>query len=531
MAHYSLNKVRFSVAVTVLIAALPVIAQENKPQTGGNVVAVITGDPVVTNPDVTSLLGDQFVGCLIYDGLVNNKLDGTSEPALATSWTISPDGLTYSFKLRNAEWQDGKPFTSEDVKYTLTQVSAKYSPVFSAGGKLIKSIDAVGDHQVDIHLSAPYGAFLHSLACSTGGAILPAHVYRDKGDVMTNPATTTAPIGTGPFRLVEWQRGNFLRFAKNARYWDAGKPYLDGVVAQIIPQSSSRVQALRSGEVDFLSASLIAYSDLPIIEKSPQLKLSPSNLPPSQDMIFMNNQNKYLANKDVRKALMVATDREYLVRTIFGGRSLVGRGPFTSRIAWAFNKDIDYMKMYPFSVADANARLDKAGLAKQADGSRFSLNLAYDSGDGDSTRLVQAIQGMWKEVGVKVVLQPLDRPTISKRVFNERQFDLVYWTYGSYGDPAVGLARIYSSSTIGTTFGNPSGYSNPKVDEYFVKGAGAVDVNARAAEYKKAAAILAEDLPVLVTTSKLPFDASTKKLKGVWGSEGYGKWGDAWLSK
>lgn len=526
---------RGNVAALLLVASsalLPAIAEDaSHPVLGGMAIMTLTGDPITTNPDVSSLVGDQISGCMVYEGLIFARADGSAEPALATSWTISSDNKVYSFKMRPARWHDGKPVVADDVRFSLQEVSAKLSPVFAGPGKYIKSIENKGDDEVIIELREPYGPFLNALSCSGGGAILPSHLFRGKGDVLSNPASTTKPVGSGPFKLVEWQRGNFLRFVKNPDYWDQGRPYLDEVIAKIVPNPSSRVQALRAGELDYVYSSFIANSDRPAIEKDRKLKLANTNSAPSQDMIFLNEQNAILANKDVRKALLVATDREYLVKNISGGRSTEGKGPFTSKFAWAFNEKADYSQTFRFDESDANRRLDEAGYPRKSNGERFELRLAYDSNDGDSTRLVQAIQGMWRKIGVTVILEGYDRPTISKRVFADRQFDCVYWTYGSFGDPAAGLTRIYSSSTIGTPFGNPSGYSNPKVDALFSQAARLSGLNERGALYKQAAALIAEDVPVLVLASNNNLDASVKQFEGLWGYIGYGQWSRAWMNK
>lgn len=513
-------------------ALLPVAAQDPpRPSSGGTVIMTLTGDPITTNPNVSSLVGDQISGCMVYEGLIFARADGTAEPALASSWTISPDNTVYTFKLRPTKWQDGKPVVAEDVQFSLEEVSAKLSPVFAGPGKYIRSIESKGENEVIIELREPYGPFLSALSCAGGAAILPSHLFREKGDIRSNPASTIKPVGSGPFKLVEWQRGSFLRFIKNPDYWDQGRPYLDEVIAKIVPNPSSRVQALRAGEVDYIYASFIANSDRPVIEKDRKLKLANTNSPPSQDMIFLNEQNAILANKEVRKALLVATDREYIIKNISGGRSIEGKGPFTSKFAWAFNEKVDYSQTYRFDESDANKRLDLAGYPRKSNGERFELRLAYDSNDGDSTRLVQAIQGMWRKVGVAVNLEGYDRPSISKKVFADRQFDCVYWTYGSFGDPAAGLTRIYSSSTIGNPFGNPSGYSNPKVDELFSQAARLSDLNERGELYKQAAALIAEDVPVLVLASNNSLDASAKGFVGLWGYVGYGQWAKAWIDK
>lgn len=514
-----------------LCSISPSAAQTANPVSGGTAIIVLAGDPITVNPNLSSLIGDQIAGCMIYEGLVFNKADGAAAPALAESWEISPDNTTYLFKLRSAKWQDGKAVTSNDVRFTLSEVSSKLSPIFTGAGKYIRDIEVKSDREIAIHLREPYAPFLRALSCANGGAILPAHVFEGKGDVASNPASSTESIGSGPFKLVEWKRGNYLRFRKNDLYWEPGRPYLGEIVAKIIPNPTARVQALRAGEVDYVNATLVPSSDRRSVEADRKLQLFSTNYPPSQDMVFTNLRNKHLANPEIRKGLMNAIDRDYLVRNVFGGRSIVADGPFTQKLAWSFNPDARFSTLYPYSEEKANERLEKAGFPKGPNGDRFELNLLYDSGDGDAARLTQALQAMLKKVGVKINLQGLDRPTISKRAFADKEFDLLYWTYGSFGDPASGLTRIYSSKTIDTPFGNPGGYSNADVDEAFTKAASITDLNQRGQEYKRATARIANDLPVLVLTSNNNLDASTRKFHGLWDYIGYGQWSQAWLEK
>src|SRR5579883_1246228 len=116
------------------------------PKKGGTVVAALGADPAVLNPDVSVGVPDIFVGCMLYDALVRFEKGFKIVPSLAKSWEIAPDGLTYTFHLENANWQDGKPFTSADVKYTLLEVSSKYGAKFAAAGKAIASIDDSDPH-------------------------------------------------------------------------------------------------------------------------------------------------------------------------------------------------------------------------------------------------------------------------------------------------------------------------------------------------------------------------------------------------
>ena len=158
---------------------------------------------------------------MLYDGLVRFAEGFRIVPSLAKSWEIAPDGLTYTFHLVAASWSDGKPVTSEDVKFTLLEVSSKYGSKFVAPGKAIKAIETPDPLTVVIHLSKPFGPFLFSLACEQNAAILPAHVFRGS-DVLKNPASQTTPVGQGPFQLPEWVRGDHLDAGPQPQLLDEG---------------------------------------------------------------------------------------------------------------------------------------------------------------------------------------------------------------------------------------------------------------------------------------------------------------------
>jgi peptide/nickel transport system substrate-binding protein len=244
--------------------------------------------------------------------------NGDPQPLLAKSYTVSPDGKTYSFDLVKTNWEDGVPMTSDDVKYSLLEVSSKYSSVFAGAGRVIDTIDTPAPDKVIIHLKQPYGPFLISLACQQGGSVLPKHIYEGTNP-LTNKATTEKPVGLGPFLLKERKRGDHLTLVKNPNYWEPGKPYLDEVIAKIIPQAGSRTQALIAGEVDFITNYFLPASDYNVVKSNPKLLLAKSSTPPSVDFMFLNVNRKPLDNKKVRQALFIAMDRDYIAKTAYLG--------------------------------------------------------------------------------------------------------------------------------------------------------------------------------------------------------------------
>src|SRR5262245_22998534 len=184
-------------AAGFLIATLLTGAVEAQtPKSGGTAIMVLGTDPLSLSPSTTNSVPDVAVGCLIYDALVRFKEGFEIVPGLAKSWTISPDGRTYGFELQPANWHDGKPVTSEDVKFTLEEVSSKYGPRFNTAGKFIEQIETPSPSQVVIKLKQPFGPFLFSLACEQNAAILPAHILRG-ADILKHEAILTKPVGNG----------------------------------------------------------------------------------------------------------------------------------------------------------------------------------------------------------------------------------------------------------------------------------------------------------------------------------------------
>ena len=503
----------------------PALAQT--PKRGGTLVLAIGADPGTLSRNVGSNNADGNVACVLYQGLTRMDSKWNAQPLLAKTWSVSPDGKTYTFELNKAQWQDGKPLTSEDFQYTLLEVSAKYSSVFSGAGKVIDSIDTPAPDKLVIHLKEPYGPFLISLACQQGGAVLPKHVYQGTNP-LTNKATLTDPVALGPFLLKEWKHGDYLRLTKNPNYWEPGKPYLDEVIVKVIPQPGSRTQALQAGEVDFIPSYYFALNDYATIKGNPKLMLRPAALTPTVDFIFLNVGRKPVDDRRVRQALFMATDRDYLLHTVYLDLGTVGTMPFTNRLPWADDDSIDYRKLYPFDVAKANALLDEAGLKRGADGIRFKATFLVSSDEATGPSLSQALKSMWRAVGVDLSTESVDRTAATKRVYTDRDYDVTVNAYASFADPALGMARAWVTSSLGKAFGNGSGYSNPEVDQLFDLGEHGTTPAERGVHYRKVQAILARDLPVYTIHEWQTFDGMAKDIHGIEEEQSLNTWRDAW---
>ena len=509
-------------------AAQPAAAQE--PQRGGEVVFSLGSDLGSLNPALSTNIPDVMIGCALYEGLVEVSSNFEIRPLLARAWTISPDGLTYSFELQKANWSDGKPFTSADVAYSLLEVNAKLSPLFRVAGSMIAGIDTPAPDKVTIRLKQPFGPFLISLACIQGSAIMPEHVFKGT-DVRANPANSDAPVGTGPFKLVKWQRGSSIELVRNADYWKPGRPYLDRLVGRIIPQASSRLQALQAGEIDFIQGWTLAPSDQAAVRANPKLKLETSGYASGTVFVAFNNAKPPLAEPRVRRALAMATDRPYILKTAWFGDGVVSVGPFNASIGWARNSDIDFGKQYPVDVATANKLLDEAGFPRNAQGTRFKLRVIYPSDAPDRAQVALALKSMWSKVGVEVQPESPERAVYANQVYVVGDYDVALEFLNTFGDPAIGITRIYAGEAIGRPYGNAARYSNDTVNRLFKEAQDATGPEARGKLYRDAQAILAGELPVLPIREARMQDAATVRLHGLWDVLGPADWTNAWLSK
>lgn len=505
-------------------------ARADSPKRGGTAVMVLGSEPQALSPDTTNSVPDVAVGCLIYDGLVRFKPGFEIVPGLAKSWDISADGLTYKFELEPAKWHDGQPVTSADVKFTLEEISSKYGPRFNAAGKFIERIETPTPQSVTIKLKKPFAPFLFSLACEQNAAVMPAHILRGS-DIRNHQAVLTQPVGNGPFKVREWVRGSHITLVRNPDYWRKDEPYLDRVVVQIMPDASSRLLSLRADEIDYIVPDYMPLSAVRMLREDPQFQVHEVSYPGS-DLIILNTKNPALSKPETRQALLLAVDRKFIHDKVFFGLGSIAHSSFDTRL-WAYNEAVDYERMYPYDPARARALLDAAGLKPGADGIRLTVRVLFESGRPEWLPAAQALQRFWEAVGVKVVLEAAERAVVLKRVYSDYDFDATLQTYTTLGDPALGIARTYTTESIakGTLFNNASRYSNPEVDRLFSEGRDAPLQADRKRAYDRVQEILARDLPVLNLHQQPQFAVAGPRLRGLWQAANQQWWGSVWTSQ
>lgn len=489
-------KTLFGAAATaaLILGISTAAAQEIKK--GGTLNLVVQPEPPTVNLGANSLGPTSFVGSKIYEGLITLSPELEPIPRLAESWTISPDGKTYTFNLRkNVKWHDGKPFVADDVVFTFT----KYLPATKARNKMVmeqvETITAPDPHTVVFQLKEPYPAFMFIFEVS-GGLILPKHVYEGETEYRSTPVNNTI-VGTGPFKLKEWRKGSYIQLVKNPDYWEAGKPYLDNIYFHVIPDANGRSIAFESGKIDAIRAGDVENFELNRLAALPNTTLTEKGWEFLDPVVYfhMNLRNKPMDDKRFRQALAYAMDRDFVVKNIFGGFGKQVDGPFANSYAF---KDASVETKYAYDPEKAKKMLDEMGLKENAQGVRLELRMLPLPYGETWQRFAEYVREQLNAVGIKANIVATDVAGWAQRM-NSGDFDLAFNFVYQLGDPAIGINLTYLSTTQlnAGTAANVGGYVNPEMDKLLSEAQHTLDRTARAKQYSQVQKILSDEVPIL----------------------------------
>jgi peptide/nickel transport system substrate-binding protein len=479
------------------LAGLPGAALAQK--RGGTMIIALEGEPTALTAHLSTDVSAIIVANNLFSSLIGFDFDFNPTPDLAERWETSADGLTYTFHLTpKARWHDGRPVTSDDVVYSFTEIIAKTHPRAGSWWPLVAGMAADGPHRVSITLKAPYAPFLTLIgnASGSGTLIMSKHVYQG-GDPKTH-AANRRPIGSGPFKFVRWEPGSFIELARHGDYHQPGKPRLDRLVFQIIPDAAARLIALEKGDVDFLHAYIVPYDAVAKLRADKRFDVIEKGLEgvATNEFLLLNLRQEALKHREVRQALAFAIDREAIREKALFGLGKVARSHVNSGLRWIFTDRFDaYAKR---DLARAAALLDQAGFARKPDGKRFALRITWDSGKDAEQRAAQIIRSNLAEVGIDVTLQPFDRATYIDRAHRQWDFDMALQNFTTGPDPTIAVTPRYHTSQIKKLpFVNGMGYSNPALDAVFDAEFTELDRTRRAAMWGRAQEMLMADLPAI----------------------------------
>ena len=428
------------------------------PQRGGTVTAVYSVETHTLFSPAGGGGNALFTATKVLERLIRLEHNGTFTPELATAWSISNDGRTYTFELRqNVRWHDGEPFSAEDVEFTAIAMWQQLgaNPMLQR----ITGARSSGPYRVAVSFDDPTPEFavLASLAGS-GGLVLPKHLY--EGTDLTQNSYNNKPVGTGPFRFKEWVRGSHVEFVKNGDYWDAPLPYLDKLIIRYIQDRGARAAAMEAGEVQVGVSTPLSRQDINRLEATPRFVVSRQGALAEFMNLEMNLSNPILANLQVRQAIAHSIDRNFVANVLMRGLGTAASGPIAP---WHPFFNMDVQQDYAVDLEKARALLDAAGYPQKR-GGRFTLRVVATPWYEENAQMAALVRQQLRRIGVETQIATPDRSAAIRQIYVGRDFDIAVSNNVSYVDPVLRTTLLYTSENIGRTFGNASGYSNPEVD-------------------------------------------------------------------
>ena len=474
------------------------------PDTGGTYVEGVAGAPQYINPLLCQLHDEDHDLCsLTFAGLTRFDENGEVVPDIATTWSISDDGITYTFKLRqDVKWDDGAPLTADDVLFTARLMQDPGFPGRGDIGALWQSIkvNKVDNYTVQFRLGQPLAPFLDFTAIG----LLPQHVLSGTNAADLNKLPfNLQPVGNGPWKVVEvntnGNRVSSIALEPSAFYFGP-KPNLSRVIFRYYPSVQAAFEAYKTGDVDGFGN--LSLADAKRAEARDDLTIYTANKFRYTSVFFNLRKDSgaiALSDKAVRQALMLALDREKIVQDVLGGQATVADTPFIPG-TWAYH---DGVKRYPFDPQRATEVLRNAGYALatvapsnvsvwQKDGEPIAFTLLTQ--DDPTRRLVaEAIAKQWRDLGVQVSVQPVRN--LVRDFLTSRQFQVALVESLVDGDPDP--YPQWHRSQIVAPGQNYTGFENKDVSDWLEAARVTSDRTQRFELYRKFQDVFAEELPAL----------------------------------
>jgi peptide/nickel transport system substrate-binding protein len=469
---------------------------QGAPKRGGTLRAAFSADPAGFDPQRGPSGMSHVVIEQVYSTLMALDPDAKPYPELADSYSISDDGLQYTFILRDGVlFHNGDSLTAEDVKFSFDRLRAKDSGYsYGAQVETIASVDVVDKLTVKFTLSKRTGPFLVYMAFP-GSSIVPKKLVESGHDL------NAKPVGSGPFRFISYEPRSAIKFERNEHYFQEGKPYFDALEYRIISDTTALTDALMSGEVDFTNE--VPPKDWATVQGNSDLK-SQTLEGSRYYWLLPNNAHKPMDNPKVRQAIGFALDRKALVAGAFFGQATPILGGVIPQWNWAY-ADINFFKEGP-DVARARQLLAEAGVA---DG--FETNMTIASSFPAMVAMAPIIQANLAAVGIKSKIGTMEIPRYWDEVWGPSKFDIttMYWV-SPLADPDDFVTNNYK---CGMAI-NVQKSCSKEMDAVLEQAKTAPTLDARKAAYAKQQQLALDEMDIVPLVNAWLLIAYTNRLWG-----------------
>lgn len=446
------------------------------PKTGGSLsMSLADADPQNFDPIIPTDNMSIWTMLLFYDQVLRVAPDGVSiEPGLAETWEASSDGLTYTFKLRNATFHDGTAVTAADCKYCLDRVvqdaKSQWAWIFTQ----VAGYEVTDDKTLVGTLKGPWAPYLSDL-CLYSASIFPKAAHEANAETFFDN-----PIGSGPFKWVSWERGVAVKLAKNSNYWTSGQPYLDDLTFKVLTDANQRMLQFQSGELDI--ATDAPFSQLDALRSNPNVVLV-TDAVARFDYIAINNQR--FPDVKARQAMNYAIDKEAIIKNVLFGAGEPANTMLPKMLYWAPD-----VAGYPYDLAKA-----KALIAQSAMKDGFKGQVVVSSGDPVGQQVCQLVVDNLKEIGGQVELMQVEPGSFTEQIRAlNYDFSISYYTTDIIDpDELVSFGMLSNGGTQAVW----TGYKNDQVDTLGVDAAKETDPAKRKQMYAQLQELVTADAPVL----------------------------------
>jgi peptide/nickel transport system substrate-binding protein len=440
----------------------------------------------------------------IFDGLIRMDEMFEPQPELAESWDISEDGLEYTLQLRDdVLFHDREPFTSADARYTYEfHLDPENATVGHGTVATISAIDTPDDNTLVLNFDDPDASFL---AFGLTFSMLPEHYHSEIGENVFK----SEPMGTGPFMLDEYRPAEFTSLVAFDDHW-RGRPYLDGLRMNIVPEGSVRALQIQTGEADS-SVSPIGVEDNIELYEDESITTFRTTAVVLQHAA-LNHTHPPLAEKEIRQAMMYAIDRDQIVDDIFFGFAVKATANLSPAVEFWHNPDV---REYEYNPDQAEAMLDEAGWVMGDDGVRERdgepMHFVMTLISGISTTLAETIQHYLAQVGIDMEIREAPISDIQEGLRDGRVHSTSWqWSYGGWDGEPDSRYTMHSEA-----FNNWNSWENEEVDELLVEGIQQTDPEARREAYYRVQELVAEEVPMLFLAFPEQFHNFTPRIKGL----------------
>lgn len=520
----------FALIVTFALSAFGIFNKINEkylvevPTLGGSLTEGVIGEaPRFINPLLATSDADRDLTQLIYSGLLRVDKDGKYIGDIAESYSISKDGLTYTFKIRDdAVWHDGNPITSDDVDFTIQKAKDPTIKSYKRPSFEGVSVEKPDNKTVILKLKQPYSPFLEN----TTVGILPKHIWNSI-DAETFPYAkyNTSPIGSGPYKIESISNKTVKDDVSNVsmvpeyydlvsfKYFTLGAPMIENIRIKFYPNEEKILNAYRSGEIEAINT--IPPETAKAMEEQ-GIKITHSTLPRIFAVFLNQNHSKILVDKSVRKALDTAIDKKAIVDTVLLGYGQTITGPVLSSQINTKEDDANRIETAKQILKKGGWKFNTSKKVWEKTVSKVTTTLSLDISTADTPELKSAtemIKKSWEELGVKVNLKVFEIGDLNQNIIRTRKYDALF--FGEIIGRNPDLFSFWHSSQRNDPGLNISMYTNSKADKLLEEARVEQDLNKKLKKYADLQTEIINDIPAIFIYSPQFLYAVPQKIQNV----------------